>query len=144
MSQELTQQAFDALYEELKLYRENFLEEAEKPLLLDLLLFYDSMNWFRSAMDKEEHSDSVVSDSFQYLMDEFLEILYRRDVVPMEANSTFDRSRHRALKVQKTTDPNSHEQVARILKRGFLRGDKILRLEDVEIYRAEDGGPSSP
>ena len=144
MSQELTQQAFDALYEELKLYRENFLEEAEKPLLLDRLLCYVSMNWFRSAMDKEEHSDSVVSDSFQYLMDEFLEILYRRDVVPMEANSTFDRSRQRALKVQKTTDPNSHEQVARVLKRGFLRGDKILRLEDVEIYRAEDGGTSSP
>lgn len=143
MSQELTQQAFDALYEELKLYRENFLEEAEKPLLLDLLLFYDSMNWFRSAMDKEDSSEVVIQDSFQYLMDEFLEILYRRDVVPMEARAQFDRSRQRAIKAQPTQDHDKHEQIARVLKRGFLRGEKVLRLEDVEIYRAEDGGKSS-
>lgn len=143
MSQELTQQAFDALYEELKLYRENFLEEAEKPLLLDLLLFYDSMNWFRSAMDKEDSSEVVIQDSFQYLMDEFLEILYRRDVVPMEARAQFDRSRQRAIKAQPTQDHDKHEQIARVLKRGFLRGEKVLRLEDVEIYRAKDGGKSS-
>ena len=144
MSQELTQQAFDALYEELKLYRENFLEAAEKPLLLDLLLFYDSMNWFRSAMDKEDSSEVVIQDSFQYLMDEFLEILYRRDVVPMEARTQFDRSRQRAIKAQPTPEHDKHEQIARVLKRGFLRGEKVLRLEDVEIYRAEDGGKSSP
>ncbi|MEC7242871.1 MAG: nucleotide exchange factor GrpE [Myxococcota bacterium] len=144
MSQELTQQAFDALYEELKRYRENFLEEAEKPLLLDLLLFYDSMNWFRSAMEKEESSDAVIRDSFQYLMDEFLEILYRRDVVPMEPNSRFDRSKQRVLKVQTTSDPETHEKVAKVIKRGFKRGDKVLRLEDVEIFRAEVGGKPSP
>ena len=40
MSNELTQQAFDALYAELKQYKENFLAEAERPLLLDLVLFY--------------------------------------------------------------------------------------------------------
>ena len=144
MSQELTQQAFDALYEELKLYREDFLAEAEKPLLLDLLLFYDSMNWFRSAMEKEESSETVIQDSFQYLMDEFLEILYRRDVVPMEASPRFDRSKQRALKVQPTSDPRDHEKVAKVIKRGFQRGSKVLRLEDVEIYRAEGGGTSSP
>ena len=144
MSQDLTQQAFDALYEELKLYRENFLEEAEKPLLLDLLLFYDSMNWFRSAMGNPEQSDAVIQDSFQYLMDEFLEILYRRDVAPMEPTAHFDRSRQRALKAQVTDDPSAHEKVARVLKRGFLRGEKVLRLEDVEIYRAESGETPNP
>ena len=137
MSNELTQQAFDVLYEELKQYRENFLSEAEKPLLLDLLLFYDSMNWFRSAMDNEESSEDVLRDSFQYLMDEFLEILYRRDVTPMEAVASFDRSRHRAVKMKPTEDPEKHEKVARVLKRGFTRGPQILRVEDVEIFRSE-------
>jgi molecular chaperone GrpE (heat shock protein) len=35
------QRAFDQLYEELKQYKEDFIFQSEKPLLLDLLLFYD-------------------------------------------------------------------------------------------------------
>ena len=143
MSNELTQQAFDVLYEELKLYRENFLEEAEKPLLLDLLLFYDSMNWFRSAMDDQENSEAVLRDSFQYLLDEFLEILYRRDVNPMEASEVFDRSRQRAVKVRSTDQAEKNERIARVLKRGFTKGSQILRVEDVEIYRSSEG-PDHP
>ena len=83
MSNELTQQAFDALYAELKQYREDFLAKAERPLLLDLLLFYDSMNWMRQTMEKPDMSGEVLTDSFQYLMDD-LEILYRRNVNAME------------------------------------------------------------
>ena len=143
MTTELTQQAFDALYEELKQYRENFLEQAEKPLLLDLLLFYDSMNWFRQSMDKQDMSEEVLVDSFQYLMDEFLEILYRRDVAPMEASEFFDRTRHRAVRAQKTTTAEDHERILKVLKRGFQRGNGVLRAEEVEIYRADtdDGNP---
>jgi molecular chaperone GrpE (heat shock protein) len=135
MSSELTQQAFDALYAELKQYRENFLAQAERPLLLDLVLFYDSMNWFRQSMEKEEMSAEVLSDSFQYLMDEFLELLYRRDVNPMEPSSHFDRSLHKVMRVLAAEDPQDHERVARVLKRGFLRGEQVLRAEEVEVFR---------
>lgn len=138
MSNELTQQAFDALYEELKQYREDFLSQAEKPLLLDLLLFYDSMNWFRQSMDQQDMSEEVLSDSFQYLMDEFLEILYRRDVCPMEPTDRFDRSRHRAVKVTPSPSANDNEKVARVLKRGFVRGQQVLRPEEVEVLRASE------
>ena len=72
------QKAFDQLYEELRQYKEDFIYQAEKPLLLDLLLFYDSLNWFQDSLSKNEMSEDVLSDSFQYLIDEFLELLYRR------------------------------------------------------------------
>jgi molecular chaperone GrpE (heat shock protein) len=136
MSNELTQQAFDALYAELKQYREDFLAKAERPLLLDLLLFYDSMNWMRQTMEKPDMSGEVLTDSFQYLMDEFLEILYRRNVNAMEPMDHFDRSKHRAIKVRPAETPDDNERIARVLKRGFLQGDQVLRPEEVEVFRA--------
>jgi molecular chaperone GrpE (heat shock protein) len=135
MSTELTQQAFDALYAELKQYRENFLAQAERPLLLDLVLFYDSMNWFRQSMEKDEMSTEVLADSFQYLMDEFLEMLYRRDVNPMEPKEQFDRICHKAIRMIETENPADDKRIARVLKRGFLRGEGVLRAEEVEVFR---------
>ena len=79
---QVKQSAFDQLYEELKSYKNDWQYQAEKPLLLDLLLFYDSLNWFQESLVKKEMSRDVIADSFQYLIDEFLELLYRRDVTP--------------------------------------------------------------
>lgn len=129
------EKAFDQLYEELRQYKEDFLFQAEKPLLLDLLLFYDSMNWFQESLIKQEMSPDVIADSFQYLMDEFLEVLYRRDVVPVEEHHRFDATVHRAIKVQETDDESADYQVAQVLKRGFSRARKPLRPEEVVILR---------
>ena len=129
------EKAFDQLYDELKQYKEDFLFQAEKPLLLDLLLFYDSLNWFQEALVKGEMSPDVIADSFQYLIDEFLEVLYRRDVVPMEESTTFDRTTHKAVKVQDTDDERADQRIAQVLKRGFARAEKQLRPEEVVIMR---------
>src|SRR5690606_34466312 len=50
------EQAFEKLYAELKDYKDGFVQEAERPLLLDLLLLYDSMNWFHAQVVKRELS----------------------------------------------------------------------------------------
>ena len=129
------EKAFDKLYEELRQYKDDFIFQAEKPLLLDLLLFYDSLNWFQESMVKQEMSPDVIADSFQYLIDEFLEILYRRDVLPLEESTTFDRKLHKAVKVTGTTDQNADYRIAQVLKRGFTRADRQLRAEEVVILR---------
>jgi molecular chaperone GrpE (heat shock protein) len=129
------EKAFDQLYEELRQYKEDFVFQAEKPLLLDLLLFYDSLNWFQESLIKHEMSPDVIADSFQYLIDEFLEILYRRDVLPVEESSTFDRTCHRAVKVVESDEPSDDYRIAQVLKRGFSRADKPLRAEEVVIFR---------
>jgi len=135
------EKAFDQLYEELRQYKEDFLFQAEKPLLLDLLLFYDSMNWFQESLIKQEMSADVMADSFQYLMDELLEVLYRRDVIPVEEHPRFDATVHRAIKVQETDDESADYKVAQVLKRGFARAKKPLRPEEVVIlrYRGKKG-----
>jgi molecular chaperone GrpE (heat shock protein) len=129
------EKAFDQLYDELRQYKEDFVFQAEKPLLLDLLLFYDSLNWFQESLIKQEMSPDVVADSFQYLIDEFLEVLYRRDVVPVEEASVFDRTIHKAVKILDTDDEKGDQRIAQVLKRGFVRANKPLRPEEVVITR---------
>jgi molecular chaperone GrpE (heat shock protein) len=130
------QKAFDQLYEELRQYKDDFIFQAEKPFLLDLLLFYDSLNWFQQSLQKQEMSPDVVADSFQYLLDEFLELLYRRDVVPSESTSRFDRRVHKAVRVVPSPTPADDWRVQAILKRGFVRGDRLLRAEEVAVFRS--------
>ncbi len=138
------QHAFDQLYEELRQYKEDFLFQAEKPLLLDLLLFHDSLLWFQDSLERGEMSQEAIVDACQYLVDEFLELLYRRDVVPIEAKDKFDRKIHKAVKVVDTDAPAQDYRVAQVLKRGFQRAGRQIRPEEVVIHRlrrtGKDGG----
>ena len=77
----------------------------------------------------------VIADSFQYLIDEFIEVLYRRDVLPLDESSTFDRKIHKAVKVTDTDDPEADYRIAQVLKRGFSRAEKQIRAEEVVIMR---------
>lgn len=140
---EVQQRAFDQLYEELRQYKEDFLFQTEKPFLLDLLLFYDSLSWFQQSLQRGELNPEVVNDSFQYLMDEFLELLYRRDVVPCEPAERFDMKLHKAVKVVPTENSSEDWKVQAILKRGFIRGNRVLRAEEVAVLRAGGEGRSS-
>jgi molecular chaperone GrpE (heat shock protein) len=130
------QKAFDQLYEELRQYKDDFIFQTEKPFLLDLLLFYDSLNWFQQSLQKQEMSPEVVADSFQYLLDEFLELLYRRDVVPCDGAARFDRRIHKAVRVIPSTQSSEDWKVQAVLKRGFVRGDRLLRAEEVSVFRS--------
>ena len=113
----------------------------EKPLLLDLLLFYDSLNWFQQSLLLQEMSPEVTADSFQYLLDEFLELLYRRDVLPSETRTRFDKRYQKAVKVINTDEADLDYQVQEVVKRGFGRSGRTLRPEEVVVYRySPDGG----
>jgi molecular chaperone GrpE (heat shock protein) len=138
----LSQKAFDHLYEELRQYKEDFIFQAEKPLLLDLLLFYDSVNWFQQSLINKEMSPDVIADSFQYIIDELLEVLYRRDVLPMAAADRFSRETQRVIKTVPATAKSEDYQVDQVLKRGFTRGERVLRAEEVVVKRFQDPRPS--
>lgn len=142
-AEDAQQRAFDTLYEELRQYKEDFIFQAEKPFLLDLLLFYDSLNWFHQSLQKREMSPDVVTDSFQYLLDEFLELLYRRDVVPCESSERFDRRVHKAVRVVPAPRGEDDWRIESVLKRGFVRAEKILRAEEVAVFRVNGEGTPS-
>jgi len=129
------QKAFDQLYEELRQYKDDFLFQAEKPFLLDLLLFYDSLHWFQQSLANDAPDPEVIQDGFQYLLDEFVELLYRRDVNPTEPGSRFDRRLQKAVKVVAAARPEDDWTIEAVLKRGFVRGERVLRPEEVVVRR---------
>jgi molecular chaperone GrpE len=131
--------AFEKLYEELRQYKEDFVFQAEKPLLLDLLLLYDSMSWFQERMVSGELSPDVVADNFQYLIDELVEVLYRRDVTPTTPGERFDRTIHKAVSVVATEAEADDQKIQKIVKRGFQRGERLLRPEEVVVARYRGG-----
>jgi molecular chaperone GrpE (heat shock protein) len=134
----LSQKAFDHLYEELKQYKDDFIFQAEKPLLLDLLLFYDSVNWFQQSLINKEMSPDVIGDSFQYIIDELLEVLYRRDVLPMGIAERFSRETQKVIKTVPAEAKNDDYRIHQVLKRGFTRGGRVLRAEEVVVKRFTD------
>ena len=124
-------------------YKTDFIFQSEKPLLLDLLLFFDSMSWFKRSLLEQKTDRSVLADSFQYLLDEFMELLYRRDVVPQESQQVFDPRSQRAIQVLPTPVEGKDQHVEKILKRGFTRAGRVLRPEEVVIHRFQQPDSSS-
>jgi molecular chaperone GrpE (heat shock protein) len=135
--------AFEKLYEELEQYKRDFIFQAEKPLLLDLLLFFDSLSWFKKSLLDSETNREVLSDSFQFLIDEFMELLYRRDVLPLETSQVFDPQTQRAIQVVPAEHREQDQQVAKVLKRGFTRAGRPLRVEEVSVKRYQEKPGSS-
>ncbi|MBN1337401.1 MAG: nucleotide exchange factor GrpE [Deltaproteobacteria bacterium] len=132
---EVQKEAFDRLHQELTQYKEDFVFQTTKPFLLDLLMFYDSLTWFHRSLVKPDVTPEVIAESFQYLVDEFLEVLYRQDIVPVESSRTFDARIHKAVKVVPAPDVSRNNGVDQVLKRGFCRGGRVLRPEEVVVYR---------
>ena len=127
-----TKRAFDTLYQELQQYKSDFLFQFEKSFLIDLLSFYDSLVWYQNMLESDSENSK---ESFSYLIEEFYELLRRRDVTPMPASETLDRKKHRVIQVEKTDDPEQDKGVASVVRRGFMRGDRILREEEISLYR---------
>src|SRR5205823_3976903 len=81
---------YDVFYAELKGYKDNFLEVAQRPLYMDLLLLFDGIE--RVQRSVEDAPDTIpkheVKGVISGIKDELLEILYRRDIKPIVDHPT--------------------------------------------------------
>lgn len=140
---------FDALYREMKDYKEDFLLEAlHKPIIKDLLSVYDSFASLESQLAEMLNAVKRIRPKaldegllqFQQNLEnarfELEEVLYRMDVTPYEEHpETLDRQLHKTLKVIPADTPEQDWQVAEIHKIGFYWRGKVFRPEEVTIFR---------
>ncbi len=130
---------FDALYLEMKDYKENFLLEAlHKPIIKDLIMLYDSFALLESQLDKNLVSDELkqLRTNLENVRYQLLEVLYRIDVTPYEQRlEQLDRKLHKTLETIPTDNPEQDGKVAQVHKLGFYWRDKVFRPEEVTIYR---------
>ena len=137
---------FDALYREMKDYKEGFLLEAlHKPIISNLIALHDSFAMLEAQLNSimaanKSFRTHKKMQQFQQNMEnarvELEEVLYRMDVTPYEEHpAKLDRKLHKTLKVIPAATPQQDWQVAEVHKIGFHWREKIFRPEEVTIFR---------
>lgn len=108
----------------------------EIPLLRDLVLLYDSMNWFQHSLVEQDVPPEELAANFQFLLDELVEVLYRRGVVPLDEADVYDEKVHRVINPRDMDDPQALYAVAQVIKRGFRKDGALLRPEEVMVRKS--------
>ena len=112
-------EAFGNLYKQLESYKSDFAQKLKTQLLREMLTYFDSLIWYQgmiteqlptaqsqgfsknttSETEASENSRVDILENTQYLVEEFLEMLRRNDVVVMPDATHFDGKYHRAVQV---------------------------------------------
>ena len=136
---DVKEKAFDKLYEEMRRQKEVFdlLDRTLKPVLSDLLLLHDSMKKFGSILLNQSIITEGVIQNYKYIEEEMTAILYRQDVLPIDANSEeiFNSKIHKVAKIEGTERKEDDFKIVNILRDGFVWRDKVLRPQEVVIKR---------
>ena len=137
---EKLKEAFDKLYEEMKQYKENFLFEAMRPVLTDLLLLHDNVIRFQKSLE-----DSKAKEAMNIFQEEILEILYRRDIEPilLPESTKVDRKIQRVVKTIPADTPSEEGDIVEVVREGFWRGEKVFRLQDIVCKKYRNSAEES-
>lgn len=136
-------QMFDAIYGEMKEYKENVLLEAfHKQVIQNLIQFYDHFVEIESQLERISEpfesfeTWSEFQKNLENLRSELEEVLYRMDVTLYEEHpKKLDRKLHKTFATIPTDDHNKDQEVAEIHKIGFYWREKVFRPEEVTIFR---------
>ena len=124
--------AFDRLYDELDDLKQNRMFDFIRPMFIDLILLFDRFDNTKKSL-QENASIEKTLNSFE---DELLEILYRRDVEIIKlSGEIFNKKYQLALETEETSDKSKNNQIARVVRRGFKSGERVIRPEEVIIYK---------
>lgn len=134
------EKTIDKISEELKTYKDNFFFQLQKPIFVELIMLYDSLeriiNSHSLEQDLPKEQVATLSNNISNIREELLEILYRRDVVPFEDHPDFlDYKLHKTVKTIPTSEESENNKVEKIVKAGFRWNDKVLRPEEVIIKK---------
>jgi molecular chaperone GrpE (heat shock protein) len=137
--------AFDRLYEEMQAYKQNFLREAQRPLLLDLMMLYDSIDKLRRNYEQAAAPDTAtLCQNLEVLQAEAEEILGRVGIERMSVTpEKLDVNLQRAVKTIPTDSPEEHLRVVGMVSAGFMSDGRPLRKEQVVVKKHTPDAPSA-
>lgn len=155
---EINQQLFDALHQELKGYKDGFiLEVIQKPLVRDLITLYDDLAEINRQMEafvtsvKEDTKAGPAAAPFvahakntrtnvDHVMQFLVEIMARMEVNLMEPTlGKLNKTTQRAVSVELADNESEDGDIARSVKPGFLWRERIVRAEEVVIKKWKEG-----
>jgi molecular chaperone GrpE (heat shock protein) len=149
---------FEALHAELKTYKDAFLLEAVlRPVIRDLISLYDDITDIHRqlalALSSQEQRGTMSGSALiffenvaapvnqlEHNREAVLEVLERLDVTLLPVgNGKLDKQAQRAVTVEYTEDPDQDHEIVKIVKRGFLWKDRVIRAEEVVIKKWKEG-----
>ena len=154
---------FSALHEELKTYKDGFLlQSVYRPIIRDLVTVYDDLTEIHRQITEaicEGAAAAEESPAAKRMLDrmhtmemnlghnvEFiLEVLARLDVTQLPIGSgKLDKCSQRAVAVEASDNPDDDTLVVRMVKRGFLWHERVLRPEEVVVKRYREPSNNPP
>ena len=154
---------FSALHEELKSYKDGFLlQSVYRPIIRDLVSVYDDLTEIHrqiteaigeGAASSEESAAAkkmlermrTMEMNLGHNVEFILEVLARLDVTQLPISSgKLDKTSQRAVAVETTDNPDDHTLVVRMVKRGFLWHERVLRPEEVVVKRFREPAHNPP
>lgn len=148
---------FEALHSELKAYKDTFMLEAVlRPVIRDLITLYDDMmeihRQITASVAAQEarggaagggvvllENVQVTSSNIEHNIHFILEVLERMEVTMLPENpGKLDKRTQRAVAVENAETPEQDQNVARIVKRGFICRNRVVRAEEVVIRKWKD------
>ncbi|HEX5175486.1 MAG TPA: nucleotide exchange factor GrpE [Chthoniobacteraceae bacterium] len=154
----VNQRMFDALHEELKCYKDDFLlESVHRPVIRDLITLYDDLAEVHrqigdAAKADEESTGNValierlkrLEVNLSHKLDFIIEVLARLEVTPLPAGTgKLDKHTQRAVALEPAAAADQDNDVVRAVKRGFLWKDRVVRAEEVIVKRWRDSSVSN-
>lgn len=155
---EINQQLFDALHQELKGYKDGFiLEVMQKPMVRDLITLYDDLaeihrqmatfsKDFACAQEGESRPDGVcnhlnnMGTNVDHVMQSLVEIMARMEVNLLDPSpGKLNKKTQRAVAVELAENESEDGEVARSLRPGFMWRERIVRAEEVVIKKWKEG-----
>jgi molecular chaperone GrpE len=126
----MQEKMFDSLHQQLSFYRQDFINQTKKPLLLSIILIMDRL---KVRMDQVE---PAARQELEYFKQDLADLLYREGVEPFKnVPEIFDKKIQRALGGEPTSVLEDDQKIARVCREGYLWDDRILRPQEVIVKR---------
>lgn len=145
-TQASNQRLFDAMHEEMRGYKDQFLfDTMQKPFIKDILVVLDDLQVIlaqtkkQQAAIEEDHGNTEdvlnIVNNLENSIHHILEVLNRLDVERMEpAGSVLDKRLHRVVGFEDSPEEEDG-QIAKSVRPGFLWKDRVIRPEEVILKR---------
>lgn len=139
-SDDVQSRTLERLHQELQSSRSQIQRKELEPLLKDIIFCHDFVT---RELGRDESDDSAATwrQAFEVLGQMLLDVLFKYDVEPFRSESDeFDRKSQQCVRTEQASGPEQDKQIATYGLTGFRNEDRIIRREQVTVYRYRPSG----
>ena len=123
---------------QIDIFEKGVFKNIKKELILEIISFYDMFLNFQEKFNFIENSE--LQSEIDFLEMELNNIIFNNGIDEIEeiTDVEIDRSNHRIKKVEPTNVLSQNNKIKSILKKGYLWNKKIIRKQEVVVYKYKE------